>query len=349
MSKLDQIQKDLSNDLRLFREPFFEDMEEVRPLSAGHGSAGESPSFRVRDLAYFESWRISGIVGGRRPSTYSESPRLWNSYFRKLGIKGVFFGLDLPIEGDFKEFLEVMLDVQGMLDLTITDPYKHDAFQALDYMGLPIKWSDQAVHTETVNHIILDSSQKELIALNTDGIGMFGAVNDKIQSGGKRVLILGAGGSAASIGYEFVRAGCDLTIMNRTVSRAEGLGRLLDQFKESGSDIRWTGFERLAQFLGEADVVISTVAEGCPIHSGNETYLKEGVLLAETKYGPKADLKDLALRRGLDYVDGRDMLFGQFLEAAAHVFPLLGVTRDRHDAVIREMKEKHGTGSLHGS
>ena len=56
----------------------------------------EEQGFRwwVSSLDFFEAWRISGIVGGRNPSRYSESPYFWNQYFQKLGVKGVFFAFD---------------------------------------------------------------------------------------------------------------------------------------------------------------------------------------------------------------------------------------------------------------
>ena len=84
--------------------------------------------------------------------------------------------------------------------------------------------------------------------------------------------------------------------------------------------------------------MISTVVEGCPIHPGNMGLLKEGVILAETKYGAKADLKQAAQEKGLAYVDGRAMLFGQFVEAAVVMGPLISVAPDRHKRLILEMK-----------
>ncbi len=339
MSKLEAIQKDLTNDLRIFKEPFFENMEEIQVISStGEPTWGE-PLYRVRNLDFFESWYITGIVGGRRPSTYSESPWLWNTYFKKLGVKGVLFGFDLPAERDFDEFLASVLDIPEMLDLTVTDPYKSDAYRALLQVDLPVKWSAQAKHTHTVNHIIVDPARLELIILNTDGIGMKWAVEGVIGLSGKKVLIIGAGGSAASIGYEFVKAGNDLFITNRTPSKAEELRMLLSEYKRPSSKIEWGGFDMLSLFLKEADIVINTVAEGCPLNLKNMELLRNDVIITDTKYGPKADLRDMALKRGFKYIDGKAMLFGQFVEAVRFLYPLLGIRDDHNDAVIAEMKE----------
>jgi shikimate 5-dehydrogenase len=338
MSKLDRVQEYLTNDLTIFRETFFDNMEEIQVISFAKGSTRKAPLYRVPTLEYFESWHVSGIVGGRRPSTYSESPWLWNTYFKNLGVKGVFFCFDLPIEKDFNEFFQAAFDVAGLLDLTITDPYKSVAVKALEQTELPVTWSEQAKHTHAVNHILVDSSGPELIALNTDGVGMFWAVKDRSGISGKKVLIIGAGGSAVSIGYEFAKAGCNTCIINRTPSKAKDASALLARFTGPSSEIQWGGFDSLSSFLKEADIVISTVVEGCPIHPGNMGLLKEGVILAETKYGAKADLKQAAQEKGLAYIDGRAMLFGQFVEAAVVMGPLVGIAGDRHKKLIDEMK-----------
>ena len=338
MSKLDPIQEHIDNDLRLFKDPFFENMDEIQVVSQAKGPAWKGRFYRVPDLDYFNSWYVSGIVGGRRPSTYSESPWLWNTYFRGLGVNGVFFSFDLPIERDFNDFFRIALDVPEMIDLTVTDPYKSAAFLALEQVDIPVNWSEQAKRTQTVNHILVDSSGPQLIVLNTDGIGMLWAVKELCELSGKRVLIIGAGGSSVSIGYEFVGAGCDISIINRTLSKAEDVSRLLATYAGSASKLEWGGFDSLARFLRKADIVINTVPEGCPIDNESIGMLKEGAILAETKYGPKADLKEMAFKKGLTYIDGRAMLFGQFVEAAESMCPLIGVTRDSHKEVIAEMK-----------
>ena len=328
MSKLTPLQKFLTNDLRVFREPFFEDMEAVPPEKAG---------YRVSSLDVFETWYISGIVGGRHPSTYSESPNLWNPYFNKVDRKGVFFSFDLPVEKDFTEFLRTLLTVSGFLDLTVTDPYKHDAFQALLHLDIPFEMSDQARHTETVNHLILDHDQQKILALNTDGLGMIWAIKEKASLRGRKVLIIGAGGSAASIGYEFIRNGNDLTISNRTPARAEALALLLTRFKNTSQQIHYGGFDQVNRFMKRTDLVVNTVAKGCPLGIEDFEWMDENTLLAETKYGGKSELKDLAMAAGLDYIDGKAMLFGQFVEAAASLFPLLSVSSDVHERVIQSM------------
>ena len=100
MSKLHALQSHLTNDLRVFRAPFFAHMEKVPAERLSQAGPSPQELWRVPSLNMFESWYVSGIVGGRRPSTYSESPQLWNAYFARLGQQGVFFGFDLLNDGN---------------------------------------------------------------------------------------------------------------------------------------------------------------------------------------------------------------------------------------------------------
>jgi shikimate dehydrogenase len=338
MSKLAILQKVLTNDLRAFQAPFFKGLNGFPEGDESKtDSAGSEGPYRVQTLDIFETWAICGIVGGRRPSTYSESPKLWNGYFREIDRKGVFFAFDLPPEENFFEFMANALNVPGFLDLTVTDPYKQPAFRFLPDLDFQLNLSDRAANTGAVNHLILDAEKETLLALNTDGMGMIRAVKEKKETKDKKVLIIGAGGSAVSIGYEFVRSGNDLFIVNRTAARAEALKAHLAGTKTAGQQLDWGDFDRLPDFLAHADIVVSTVPEGCPLGVGHTKFMKEGVILAETTYGRKSELKDMAVRTGLDYVDGRAMLFGQFVEAAAKVYPLLGVSEEAHRKAVQTM------------
>ena len=245
MSKLLTLQSYLTNDLKVFRAPFFKKMEKISEGAVAPESDPSRTHYRVPSLSIFETWYISGIAGGRRPSTYSESPRLWNTYFERAGIKGVYFGFDLPHEKDFQAFLEAFAEVPGALDLTVTDPYKTAAFHAVKGLPRSVVMSEQAEHTETVNHVIMDTDNNQVFALNTDGLGMIRALREKMDISGRKVLMFGAGGSAASIGYEFVKAGNDLQILNRTPDRARALVAMLGNFKGPEQELEWGGFDSI--------------------------------------------------------------------------------------------------------
>lgn len=346
MSKLEALQNLVANDLCSFRDPFFEGMELQPSAGSAEGETGmpEVQDFRWRtpSLDFFETWRISGIVGGRNPSRYSESPNLWNPYFQELGVKGVFFAFDVPAEKDLLSFLIRWVRVPGALDLTVTDPYKHEVYRALQTLPLPVTPFDQVEQTQTVNHLILDGKDRRILALNTDGLGMIRALSRRIDLRGKWTLLLGAGGSAASIGAELIHRRCNLWIANRTPARAKALAESIQQSVDTrrgtGGEIVWSGFEQIEEALPRTDVLINTVSNGCPIGASQVARLPAGAVLAETKYGAKAELEELAV--GRTYVDGKAMLFGQFVEAAEILHPLLGIPRNTHLRAVRSLEDR---------
>lgn len=346
MSKLDAFQNLVVNDLCSFRDPFFEGMEALPSVGSAEGKAGipEVRDFRWRvpSLDFFEAWRISGIVGGRNPSRYSESPNLWNPYFQRLGVKGAFFAFDVLAEEDLLSFLIRWVRVPGALDLTVTDPYKQAVYRALPALPLPVTRFDQVEQTQTVNHLILDRKDGRILALNTDGLGMIRALTRRIDLRDKWILLLGAGGAAASIGAELIHRHCNLWIANRTPVRAKVLAESIQQSADTrrgtGGAIAWSGFEQIEEVLPRTNVLINTVSGGCPIGASQAARLPAGAVLAETKYGAKAELEELAV--GRTYVDGRAMLFGQFVEAAEILHPLLGIPRKAHLRAVHSLEDR---------
>ena len=332
MSKLDSIQKLLTNDLTRGRMPFPDKLVTV--------PGDKEYPFRIASLECFQQWTISGIVGGREPSHYSNSPGLWNPYFQALDRPGVFFAFDLPESSSLAKFLEALLDVSGFVELTVTDPYKEEAFRTLKTLGRSVCFSEQAEVLELVNHVI--SAGDTVRGLNTDGIGMIRALSTRISLQGKTAVILGAGGSAASIAYELIRLGMTIFILNRTESRAEALaGRLKAVFPKA--DVAGGGFDALPDLLPRADLCVNAVALGCPLNAVQARSLADGVVLAETKYGSKAELKDLADRRGAIYVGGNEMLFHQFVAAADVVYPVLDVSAPDHRRAVESVRSMNAT------
>jgi shikimate 5-dehydrogenase len=128
-----------------------------------------------------------------------------------------------------------------------------------------------------------------------------------------------------------------LWIANRTASRAQVLAESLRRcgIHSSGDcpEVNWSGFDKIEDLLPGLDVLINTVSAGCPVGSAQVARLRAGAVLAESKYGAKADLADLA--GGRIYVDGKAMLFGQFVEAAEAVHSILGVPEKAHLQAVR--------------
>jgi len=145
--------------------------------------------------------------------------------------------------------------------------------------------------------------------------------------------LIGAGGAAASIGYELIKYGADIFIANRTAEKAEKLCRFFNKFLSSSQKIGHGGLDNIQNPLADSDLIVSTVSRGAVIDFS--TGVKSKALLAESTYGEKALLFTLVEKLGNPYVGGREMLFGQFFEATKNVFPLLGLTaKDNQKALL---------------
>ena len=347
---LESLQTQVSNDLRVFRQPFFPDMEEFRiqlsksdDFSKRNKASGEPTRvlYRVRNLSRFSGFLIGGIVGGERPSNYAESPRLWNPYFRSIGIRGVFFAFDLPGGNRLPEFMRTFLAIPGSLELTITNPYKQEAYRCLAGLGLQAVLDERVRDLGSLNHLLLDRKSRRVMAVNTDGLGLVRAVRERVKISGCRALLIGAGGAAASIGYELVRKGSCLHIANPVEEEAQRLADRLSRFARLGRSISWSGLGSLQGRLEEANLVVSAVSRGTALGRDEITLLPNGALCVDTRYGDQAEFACLAGSLGRRVLDGRSMLFGQFAEAAHRLRRILHLDAALHHRALKELEAEY--------
>jgi shikimate dehydrogenase len=100
-----------------------------------------------------------------------------------------------------------------------------------------------------------------LVGYNTDGIGfVLGLLNeypDCIE--GRKIVILGAGGTALPISYELARKRpAEIVIANRTVDKAEKISRLVSQFCKA----RAVGEDAIGAEFVTAGIVVNTSNKG---------------------------------------------------------------------------------------
>ena len=109
----------------------------------------------------------------------------------------------------------------GVLGINVTVPHKEAVMPFLDEID---EWAAEA---GAVNTIV--NREGRLTGYNTDGYGFLRALRESagLDPTGKRVLILGAGGSARGVVQALLRAGvAELVIANRTLERAQALAGL---------------------------------------------------------------------------------------------------------------------------
>ena len=165
-----------------------------------------------------QSKAIYGIVGN--PLAHSLSPLMHNVAFKALGVAAEYKLYALE-ENELDPFFE---DLHGndcpIFGLNVTVPYKE---KAMDYLD---NYSPLVEKIHAVNTIVI-TQQRKLIGYNTDAPGFLAHLKElKFNIKGKRVSILGAGGSARGI----ITALClipdhpeSIKIYNRTRERARDL------------------------------------------------------------------------------------------------------------------------------
>jgi shikimate 5-dehydrogenase len=297
---------------------------------------------------------ISGIVGGKRPSRYSESPALWNELFLKLGLDAAFLTFDLPRPEDMATFMKSFLDEPDTLDLTVTNPYKAIAWQELSRLvppnGMTLEVSSRVDTLGCLNHVIVDREKGRLIAENTDGVGMHRALEAAYASthpgapaqsllAGRRVLLVGSGGAAASIGLELVRSGVKLTIVDLAAADARALAARLAPF--AAAPIEAGDWNLIAQVAPRCEVIVSAITVGVPIGAAGIARLPPDILFADARYGEAAHFARAAAEAGRlstgHVIDGRAMLFGQFAAAAALACSIVGIDSVSFEQAVSAM------------
>ncbi len=268
---------------------------------------------------------FGGIIGGEEPSRYSSSPHLWNSLFRLVGTSGYFGALDLPGKQQLTRLLGYLTDLPECVDITITSPYKAAAYECLDQLPRPAHLTERVRRLQCLNHIIPERRTGTLFVDNTDGQGMIRALEKRRALQNARVLLVGAGGAAASIGYELVVAGAQLTIANIIPDEAVALKALLDPLTEHRATVGAGGWELIEETAPSSEVIISAITASSPLTESEFALLPADCLCADTRYGSNGLFAEAARRAGRSSIDGREMLFGQFQLAAERVGALLEI------------------------
>ena len=244
--------------------------------------------------------RLLALIG--HPVDHSLSPAMHNASFVADGLDFVYVCLDVHPD-------ELPAAVRGLAALrlrgfNVTMPHKRAMIPLLNELD------ESARVSGAVNTVVIEDSA--LRGFNTDGGGMVMACREAgIEPSGKRVLLLGAGGTAAAIAVAFGKAGADeLHIANRSVERAAHL-----RDKLHGTGVKGLAVHHL-DALPDAEIVINTtplgMKEGDPIPVPPD-YVREGRVFCDAVYRPGTEtpLIRLARERGVPVVAGGRMLLYQ--------------------------------------
>lgn len=147
------------------------------------------------------------------PVEHSQSPTIHNAGFQTLEIDSEYVKFDIHAN-ELKTFMQRVRD-QKIAGLSVSMPHKIEIMQYLDYIE-PVAKTMQAVNC-------VYWKKDKLCGTNTDYYGAIRALEEKVDLDKKKIVIFGAGGASHAIVYGLKNKNVTLTILDRTIEKAQSL------------------------------------------------------------------------------------------------------------------------------
>ena len=258
--------------------------------------------------------KLLGVAGD--PISHSMSPLIHNGWLRDMGYNASYEAFHIK-DGEFPAALKT-LESRDIMGLNVTLPHKHVALQSAALA------SDAALKIGAANTLTFQPD-RTWSAENTDAPGFLKALG-ALTPDKEHVVVLGAGGSARAVVYALAAADVRITVLNRTVARAEDLVRELGSQNSVYGDIN-----QYREYTDSATIVINTTSMG---YGGDVLDLPPGRdrLFFDLSYGKIAAAQIAeAEDKGWRTLDGLTMLVAQ----AAYSFEIWFGEMPDLDAALR--------------
>ncbi len=248
--------------------------------------------------------KLLALIGD--PVGHSLSPAMHNAAFAADGLDFVYVALNVGVD-DLPAAVTGAAAL-GLRGFNVTMPHKRAMIPLVDELD------EGADISGAVNTVVIEG--RTLRGFNTDGPGMVEACREVgIKLEGQAVMLLGAGGAAASIAAAFCDEGIGkLHIVNRNPEHA---ATLADKLREAGKsaeiEVQPTGaLDRSVR----APIIVNTtplgMRDGDPLPLPPK-YLDGGAAVVDAVYRPGAETEIVrrARARGATVVTGSRMLLYQ--------------------------------------
>jgi len=278
---------------------------------------------------------IYGIIGN--PLDHSLSPLMHNAAFKALKVNAVYKLFPLADERELKLFMEDLKEEGNpIFGLNVTVPYKEAVLPFLDTVD-PFAVKAGAVNTIAITH------ERKMFGFNTDGPGFLAHLAELgFDPKGKRVAILGAGGTTRAI----LSSLClidgrpeSIKLYNRTKAKAQALLNELGQKMDASIVEVVSHPEDLNVEL--ADCLINTTSVGL---KGTDKLLVDpdglhpDMLVYDVIYNPPQTLLlKVAKDKGAMTANGLGMLYYQGVLAFNHWAGM--VIDDKYKKIMRKALE----------
>lgn len=298
------------------------------------GDAGTAPGqIGISDMKKLYRWddiapdtKVHGVVAS--PVMHSMSPAIHNAAFDATGHNGVYLPLLVaPGYESFKAFMETFVPFEGLdlSGLSVTLPHKENALRYLKEKNADVDPLAESIGS--VNTIIIDrnSPQPKLRGINTDYAAILDCISAKLiisrdDLRGRRVAVIGAGGTGRTAVAALAHYGADVTVFNRTKERADALAA---EFNGRSGRVESAALDELCGVDGGRvrppyEIFINTTSVGM-YPNVNESPLGEkpprwgpDTLVFDTIYNPmKTKLLSQAEQAGAKTIGGVEMFLRQ--------------------------------------
>ena len=269
---------------------------------------------------------LYGVVG--YPVKHSLSPAMFAAAFWEYRMEDSYEKFKVSPD-ELKDFMDEVKN-KPISGLSVTIPHKETIIQHLNSVDK---------HSEAIGAVntVVNKGGK-LKGYNTDWLGAKRTIEDTIDVNGKNVVIIGAGGAAAAITYACLEMGAYVTILNRTIDKAEVLAR---RFEEIGNPVKVGKIDDILQF--RANLLVHTTSVGMGADHKNSLvpveFFKRGLVVLDIVYTPLENklVRD-AKRADCRVIPGYKMLLYQGEKQFELWFGKKPRTEKMEEAILEELK-----------
>lgn len=236
------------------------------------------------------------------PIAHSRSPLIHGFWLQRHGIDGEYRAEAVPPEA-IDGFLGAFA-ARGYAGGNVTLPHKEKAFAACH------RTTGVAARLRAANTLWLEAGR--LIGDNTDVYGFAANLDEHVPAWrtGGAALVIGAGGASRAVLMALIESGYRaVTVLNRSLARAESLAELF------GPPVVAGALERLPDLIGEADLIVNATSAGLHGDSALDVpweLARRTAVATDLVYVPLVTpFLSAARDNGLQIVDGLGMLLHQ--------------------------------------
>lgn len=196
---------------------------------------------------------VHALIGS--PISHSLSPIIFNGTFQKQSLNRVY--LPFEVSTDHLEGALQAIRTLKFEGFNVTIPHKTRIVPLLDQLD------SEAKNIGAVNTVVKNGRQ-ELVGYDTDGEGAVRAIKSYgFEVQGKRILMIGAGGSARALVHSLAKQECVIQILNRTTNNAK---QVVDSLTRTRARITYDSLTRssLENSLPNTNLVLNTTPRQTP-------------------------------------------------------------------------------------